>query len=133
MHASDTRRRVQPIASVAVASFVATTISTTSGFSSSLLESGMVSTRSSRYVNISTQYITTLNEITRSAQRVKTISYKEIDEDEDLSESEKDLLKEENSKGVVKEKFGSWTVRVDLSQSWERDGGTRQTFARNEM
>ncbi len=58
----------------------------------------------------------------------KTISYREINEDEDISDSERVLLDEERSKGFLKEIYGVWTVRLDLSQSWERDAGARQSL-----
>ncbi|KLO11647.1 hypothetical protein SCHPADRAFT_876526 [Schizopora paradoxa] len=53
--------------------------------------------------------------------RVKAVSYKEIEEDEDFSDGEIELLKEERSKGILKGNFGSWTVRFNLSQNWGRD------------
>lgn len=55
----------------------------------------------------------------------RAISYKEVDENEDLSDGELFLLDDDRSKKLVKEKFGDWTVKLDLSQKWEKDIGRR--------
>lgn len=49
------------------------------------------------------------------------VCYKEIEEDVDVSDGERELLEEVREKGVVKATFGKWTVKLDLSQEWEMD------------